>query len=109
MKLSHILISTVIMTVIFPNPTTIALLSLKLTNKCVKCKLLGVNIQNADLSGADLRNADLRWAKLSVVNLNDADLSGANLKGARLNEVTMKNTKLCGATLMDSIKSSVGC
>ena len=71
MKLSHILISTVIMTVIFPNPTTIALLSLKLTNKCVKCKLLGVNIQNADLSGADLRNADLRWAKLSVVNLNE--------------------------------------
>ena len=109
MKPSRILLGTLLLTLALPDPITLNLWNLRLTKRCRDCHLFGARLTHADLSGADLRNADLRWAHLTSVNLNGADLSGANLRNARLYDVTLKDTNLCGATLMDAVKSSVGC
>jgi uncharacterized protein YjbI with pentapeptide repeats len=56
--------------------------------------LIGIDLQNAQLSNADLRGADL-----SDANLRDADLSNANLPEAYLSRADLRDTDLSGAYL----------
>jgi|GEM_PF-1626094 len=56
--------------------------------------LMGVNLENADLSGASFVSADLRRA-----NLAGADLTNANLESAYLRRADLRAAKLAGANL----------
>ena len=60
------------------------------------------DLSRADLGRADLGGADLRGANLSRADLSGADLSGANLSEAHLGERVFGDTRLTGATGLDS-------
>ncbi len=65
------------------------------------------DLARADLRGADLSGVDLRGADLSGVDLRRADLSGvdlrrADLSKAHLHETIFSDTRLTGATGLDS-------
>jgi Pentapeptide repeats (8 copies) len=70
----------------------------------VKPDLIGVNLEEADLTGAylraaDLRNANLRKAKLCGADLYDADLCVTDLTQADLSNATLEGAKLLQTTL----------
>ena len=67
-----------------------------------RAHLSGAHLSGADLSGADLSRAELRSAHLSFAHLRRADLSGADLSGAFLLETILGDTRLTGATGLDS-------
>ncbi|WP_008318968.1 pentapeptide repeat-containing protein [Leptolyngbya sp. PCC 6406] len=109
MRLRHVLIATVSLVILLPNEKTTQKLAFTLTRNCPNCLLSWAEFSHLDLRGADLRNANLRGTHFINVDLSDANLSGANLHHARLYGVSLKNANLCGATMMDGVKSSVGC
>ncbi|NJL86543.1 MAG: pentapeptide repeat-containing protein [Leptolyngbyaceae cyanobacterium SM1_1_3] len=104
MKLTRILLTTLLVLIVLQAEVPIRVWRLRITKSCPGCRLLGVDIRDADLSGANLRNADLRWTRFHSVNLTNADLSGANLRNAQMNDVTIQNTEFCGATMMNAVK-----
>ena len=109
MKIRNLLIATAIVVAIFPDVTTTEKVTLLLTRRCRNCLLSWVKFSHVDLSGADLRNTNLRGAKFINVNLTGADLRGVDLRHAYLEGVSMKDINLCGATMMNGQKSSIGC
>ena len=104
MKLLRILLTTLLVLTVLQAEAPIRVWRLRLTKSCPGCRLIGVDIKDADLRGANLQGADLRWTRFHSVNLTGADLSGANLRNARMNDVTVHNTEFCGATMMNSVK-----
>ena len=84
--------------------------SLDLSNE----RLLGIDMQGADLSdanlsrsliaasnfeGTNLSNASLEGATLVGVNIQSADLTGANLKNSKWISVDVRNADFSGASL----------
>ncbi len=65
-------------------------------------KLLGIELQNHELTGAKLANADLRGANLSGANLAGSDLSGADLRGATLVGAYLYGANLRHANLLEA-------
>ncbi|MEM6518499.1 MAG: pentapeptide repeat-containing protein [Cyanobacteria bacterium P01_D01_bin.71] len=104
MKPLQILLTTLMVLVVLQADAPLRVWWLRLTKSCPGCRLVGVDIKEADLRGANLQDADLRWARFDSVNLTDADLSGANLRNAQMHDVTVLNTEFCGATMMNSVK-----
>ncbi len=103
-KLLRLLITTLAVLVALQADTLWRVWRLRLTNRCPNCTLVGVTLKGLDLRQANLKNADLRWAKLEAVRLDGADLRGANLRYARMDGVTTKNTRFCGAVMMNAVK-----
>lgn len=62
-------------------------------------RLIGANLQGADLSAANLAGARLEWADLRNVNLAGADLSEARLDVANLQRTNLTGAVLTGAAL----------
>jgi hypothetical protein len=60
----------------------------------VGANLMGINLQDFNLSKANLRGANLVGADLRRANLTDADLSGANLERARLVDADVKGANI---------------
>lgn len=101
MRVIPVFLTTLLFFIMFQADAPLKVLALKITKGCPGCRLIGVELREANLEGANLRNADLRWSKFNFVNLNHADLRGANLQYARFNGVTMTDTDLCGAIWTD--------
>ena len=72
---------------------------LLVTNACMDCNLVGVDLRDAHLIGADLRGAMLIGADLSGANLEGADLAKADLTGANLTGAFLTNASLMSANL----------
>ena len=56
--------------------------------------MIGLDLQNADLSNSNLENVDLSFS-----NLDGANLSGANLTNSNLHETSLNNVNFAGALL----------
>ncbi len=83
------------------------LATLKKTNECDWCNLVGADLINANLQDASLYNANLRNAVLADADLRnavlaDADLRNANLKNAQLQNAQLENARLEGANLRNA-------
>lgn len=104
MKLLRAALATLLVLVVLQAEAPLRVWRLRLTKSCPNCRLVGVDIRDADLSGANLKHADLRWARFYSVNLTNADLSGANLRHASMNNVTTLDAEFCGAIMMNSVK-----
>jgi hypothetical protein len=68
----------------------------------VKPDLIGVNLEEADLTGAYLRAADLRNANLRKAKLCGADLYDADLCVTNLSQADLSNASLLGAKLLQT-------
>ncbi len=102
---------------LFPASAEISLGDLSLllrTNKCIECRLEGIdlvlsdlkgadlsnsNLRGANLSGSDLTNANLMNSDLSFANLSNTNLTGAILSGAKLNSASLENANMYNAKL----------
>ena len=69
------------------------------TEDFVGAKLLGINLNGADLSGANWRRVYLRGADLCDIDLSSADLNEASLGGADLSGAYLSDADLGGANL----------
>ncbi|NQZ08802.1 MAG: pentapeptide repeat-containing protein [Algicola sp.] len=67
-----------------------------------KSDLTVANLESADLSEANLSNAILNGANLKGANLKGANLEGANLAGANLKGANLEGTNLEGANFTDA-------
>lgn len=80
---------------------------LLVTNACLECDLVGVDLSNQHLIGADLRGAlltgaNLSWSNLEGADMTKADLTGANLTGAFLTNTSLVSANLDGANLAEA-------
>ncbi|MDT8446384.1 MAG: pentapeptide repeat-containing protein [bacterium] len=57
---------------------------IRILNRCVNCYLVGVDLQNLDMTEANLQGSRLDNANLRGATLYKANLSGVSLKGADL-------------------------
>jgi uncharacterized protein YjbI with pentapeptide repeats len=68
-------------------------------NKCPRCNLRGIHLENGKLEDANLGRANLENAVLERVNLGNADLENANLEDANLKNGKLENANLENAKL----------
>lgn len=101
MRFIPVSLTTLLFLIMFQAEVPLKVLLLKTTRLCPGCRLIGIELRDANLEGANLKNADLRWSKFDFVNFNHADLRGANLQYVDFNGVTLKDTNLCGAVWID--------
>lgn len=62
-------------------------------------KLVGADLENANLRDVNLQGADLRAANLECANLQGADLRGANLQYADLQDADLRGANLYMANM----------
>jgi len=68
-------------------------------NSQVTIDLIGLNLNDKELSGVNFNRAYLAGANFSGANLNNADLSFAHLNGANLSGANLDKANFCGAWL----------
>lgn len=71
-------------------------------------RLVGVQLEGADLRGAELGGADMRGASMGGAKLDAAHLGGANLSGADLRAASLKDAKLGGVDLSNANLGGAG-
>lgn len=97
------------MLAVLPNQKMIERTTLMITRRCNNCLLNWKEFNHVDLSRTDLKNTNFKGSKFVDVDFSEADLRGAEFEEAYFEAVSMRRTNLCGATMMDGQKSSIGC
>ncbi|MCG5494811.1 pentapeptide repeat-containing protein [Ectothiorhodospira variabilis] len=67
------------------------------------CRMVGMDLRDADLTGANLSNTDLLGARLEGAQLANADLSYADVRRARLDQADLQGARLTGAVLQEAV------